>query len=53
MAHAQRRDPEERDLEVVTDALRRLLKGKPTERALHRLAKAALGEPPDVPTRRD
>lgn len=47
MAHAQRRDPEERDLELVTDALRRLLKDKPTERALRRLAKAAMGEPPD------
>ena len=46
MVHAQRRDAEERDLQLVTEALRRLLKDKPTERALRRLAKAALGEPP-------
>ncbi len=50
MAHAPRRDAEERDLQLVTDALRRLLKDKPTERALRRLAKAALGEPPDQPS---
>jgi hypothetical protein len=49
MAHAPRRDAEERDLQLVTDALRRLLKDKPTERALRRLAKAALGEAPDGP----
>ena len=49
MAHAQRRDAEERDLQLVTEALRRLLKDKPTERALRRLAKAALGESPDTP----
>ncbi len=49
MGDAPRRDAEERDLELVTDALRRLLKDKPTERALRRLAKAALGEAPDAP----
>ena len=49
MAHAPRRDAEERDLQLVTDALHRLLKDKPTERALRRLARAALGEPPDPP----
>jgi hypothetical protein len=49
MAHAQRRDAEERDLQLVTEALRRLLKDRPTERALRRLAKAALGESPDAP----
>jgi hypothetical protein len=44
-----RRDPEERDIEVVMAALRGLLKDKPTERALRRLAKAALGETPEEP----
>ena len=48
MGDAPRRDAEERDLELVTDALRRL-KDKPTERALRRLAKAALGGAPDAP----
>ncbi len=51
MGNASRRDPEERDLELVADALRRLLKGKPTERALRRLAKAAMGETPDEAVR--
>ena len=51
MAHAPKRDPEERDVMLLSAALQRLLKDKPTERALRRLAKAAMGETPDEPPR--
>ena len=47
MLHAHRRDPEERDLRLVAEALRRVLKERPTKGAFSRLAKAAMGEYPD------